>query len=898
MIKQLFTICSLFLFSTTVFGQNSTIAPFSNKPAKQTVQIHKTVLTLDDINANYENGTVGERCLQHSVTEARMESNLAYRQGVEEARQITNQIVREFESGERNAAATVYTVPIVFHVIHKGEAVGSGTNISSAQIQSAVDAMNRDYRRTSANGGVGQGAGPDIEVQFCLAGVDPQGNPHSGINRVNGTTVSGYSGSGITSSNEETVKALSKWDNRYYMNVWVVSEIENNGADVANPDNFSGGVLGYAYIPQSPITAMSAYDGIVALNLCVGNDPNGSLGYRLWFATTLNRTLTHEAGHFLGISHVFNDNNPNTCADGDGFADTPNAKQVSSNSCSYPSACTNQMIENYMDYTNDVCQNRFTENQKTYMRGVLTGVRTLLVQTSNCGISTNFDAAISAISTPSGSLCQTSFTPVVTLNNYGATTLTSVQIQYFVDALTPATYNWTGSLASNNSVNVTLNSVSTTTGAHTFTARTVTNTLNGSNTDQVTSNNQTVTNFSVATGGSAVNLTLNVDCWGSEVTWDIKNSSNTVVASGGPYTDNASGEQFIQSFCLAQGCYDFTIYDSQGDGMYGTQWSGCTVNGNYTITDGSNTLVQMTAQNAAYGASATHNFCIGGGGTTVVCDDLVEFDGQYFYVNDTDAPNFAAQLFDVDAQTLASTLTAAGWTSDWMGFYEIVAPGDTNFFYRAASWFVNATVPANNWITFGPITMPSDGGTLTWNHRFGDNDYRDGYSVLLNTTGTAVANFTGATTLRTYADNAVSTDGDTTWTAQTVSLPSNPYAFQSIYIGFRHTGLDQFFLDLDDIIVEGCSSITVDVSETEQFDLRVYPNPSSDNFTFSYSSDVSSKLDFRMLNSLGQEVWNYQTSGQTAGTHQIDTRGLATGIYTLVVKGDRLNVSERLILTK
>ncbi len=895
MTKNLYAFLMLLLLATTAYGQSNQISAFSNKQAKPNAVLHKTVLTLDQVHENYASGAVGERCLQHSVSEALMERDPSYRRGVEEAWQITSEIARELESGTR-ATPPVYTIPVVFHVIHKGEAVGTGTNISSAQLQSAIDALNRDYRRTSANGGVAQGAGPDTEIQFCLAGVDPQGNPHSGINRVNGTSVSGYASGGISTSNDVQVKALSRWDNRYYLNIWVVSEIDNNGADVANPNNFFGGTLGYAYLPQSPITAMSDIDGVVALNLCVGNDPTGSAGYRLWFATKLNRTLTHEVGHYLSLAHPFgNSCSESNCAtQNDRICDTP--PTVQNSGCS--SSCPGAQVENYMDYTDEDCQNQFTAGQTTNMRAVLTGIRSALVNTSNCGVSTSFDAAISAISTPSGSLCQTSFTPVVTLTNYGSTTLTSVQIQYYVDSQSPTTYNWTGSLASNSSATVTLNSVATTTGAHTFTARTVSGTLNGSNTDQVTSNDQTTTNFSVATGGTAVTLNLSVDCWGSEVTWDVRNSSNTVVASGGPYTDNASGEQFVESFCLAQGCYDFTIYDSEGDGMYGVQWSGCSVNGNYTLTDGSTTLVQMTAANAAYGSSATHNFCIGGGGTTTTCEDLVEFDGANFFVNNTDAPAFGVLASDVDQQPLATPLANAGWNSEWMGFYEVVAPGDTNYFLRVASWFTNTTVAANNWLTFGPVTMLSDNGSLTWKHRYGDNDYRDGYSVKLNTTGTAIANFTGGTTLFSVADNAASTDGDTTWTTNTVTLPANQYALQSVYIGFHHTALDMFFLDIDDIVIEGCSSITVDISETEKFDLRVYPNPSSENFTFSYNSDASGKLDFRMLNSLGQEVWNHQTSGQTAGTHQIDTRSLATGVYTLVVKGDRLNVSERLILTK
>ncbi|MCF8463271.1 MAG: zinc-dependent metalloprotease [Flavobacteriales bacterium] len=895
MTRQLIISFILFLFTTAVFGQNNSAYPISNKPAKKNTQIHKTVVTLDDIHANYENGSVGERCLQATVSDALMESNPAYRQGVEQAQQITEQIAREIESGTR-ATPPVYTIPVVFHIIHKGEAVGSGTNISTAQIQSAVDALNRDYRRTSANGGVAQGNGPDTEIQFCLAGVDPQGNPHSGINRVNGTSVSGYSSGGIsTNTNDVQVKALSNWDNRYYLNIWVVSEIDNNGADIANTNNFTGGTLGYAYLPQSPITAMSDIDGVVALNLCVGNDPTGSLGYRLWFATRLNRTLTHEVGHYLSLAHPFGNScsESNCSTQNDRICDTP--PTVQNNGCS-PS-CSGAQIENYMDYTDEDCQDQFTAGQTTNMRATLTGIRTLLVQTSNCGVSTNFDAGISAISTPSGSLCQTSFTPVVTLNNYGATTLTSVQIQYFVDAQAPSTFNWTGSLASNASVNVTLNALTTTAGAHTFTARTVTNSLNGTNTDQVTTNNQSTSSFNVASGGSAVTLTIDLDCYADETSWEIRNASNQVVASGSGYVNSASAQQVVQNLCLAQGCYDFNIFDSAGDGLSGVPF-GCGFNGDYDITNGNTTLVQMGVTGGNFGASATHNFCIGGGGTTTTCEDLVQFDGEQFFVNNTDAPNFDAQLFDVDMQTLASDLTDLGWNSEWMGFYEVPTPGDTNYFLRAASWFVNTTIPANNWLTFGPVTIPSDGGTLTWSHRYGNNTYRDGYSVLVNTTGTSVANFTGATTLFSVASNAASTDGNLDWTPQSVPLPSNPYAFQSIYIGFRHTALDQLFLDLDDIIVEGCSSITVDISESEKFDLRVYPNPSSENFTFSYSSDVSSKLDFRMLNSLGQEVWNYQTTEQTAGTHQIATNGLASGVYTLVVKGEKLNISERLILTK
>jgi hypothetical protein len=43
--------------------------------------------------------------------------------------------------------ATVVTIPVIVHVIHSGEAVGSGSNITAAQVKSQIDVLNEDYRR-------------------------------------------------------------------------------------------------------------------------------------------------------------------------------------------------------------------------------------------------------------------------------------------------------------------------------------------------------------------------------------------------------------------------------------------------------------------------------------------------------------------------------------------------------------------------------------------------------------------------------------------------------------------------------------------------------------------------------------------------------------------------------
>jgi hypothetical protein len=71
------------------------------------------------------------------------------------------------------------------------------------------------------------------------------------------------------------------------------------------------------------------------------------------------------------------------------------------------------------------------------------------------------------------------------------------------------------------------------------------------------------------------------------------------------------GVTIAQEFCLGEGCYTFNIFDSFGDGLYGSQYGSCSFDGDYSITDSEgNVLVEMTAPNADYGDSATHNFCI------------------------------------------------------------------------------------------------------------------------------------------------------------------------------------------------------------------------------------------------------------------------------------------------
>lgn len=265
----------------------------------------------------------------------------------------------------------VITIPVVVHVIHSGQSVGSGRNISDARVMSQITVLNQDFRKMLDTPGYNTNpVGADVEVEFCLAKVDPNGNATTGIDRVNlGNTT-------WSENNVETIlKPQTIWDPTRYFNIWVCQF----GNDLS-------GVLGYAQFPsgsglqglQGPYTPTT--DGVIIDWRAFGSsDFNGASG--TYFPNIdKGRTTTHETGHFLGLRHIWGDGGSQdagikNCNATDYCNDTPVAgwenydcNQVY-DSC--PSSPGNDMTENYMDYTNDACMNIFTLDQKARMMAVL-----------------------------------------------------------------------------------------------------------------------------------------------------------------------------------------------------------------------------------------------------------------------------------------------------------------------------------------------------------------------------------------------------------------------------------------------------------------------------------------------------------------------------------------------
>ena len=252
----------------------------------------------------------------------------------------------------------IITIPVVVHVIYRT----SAENISAAQIQSQIDVLNEDFRRTNSDADNTWSQAADMEIQFCLASVDENGNATTGITRKSTTRTSWGTNDAMKSSAQGGV---DPWDTSQYLNMWVC--------------NIGGGILGYAQFPGGS----AATDGVVMGPQYFGSSAKGS-GFYLSSPFDLGRTTTHEVGHFLNLRHIWGDSN---CGN-DFVADTP-THQTSNGGCPVGrvSCGSTDMVQNYMDYTNDSCMNLFTQGQKDRMRAVLEagGVRRSLALSDKCG---------------------------------------------------------------------------------------------------------------------------------------------------------------------------------------------------------------------------------------------------------------------------------------------------------------------------------------------------------------------------------------------------------------------------------------------------------------------------------------------------------------------------------
>lgn len=220
----------------------------------------------------------------------------------------------------------------------------------------------------------------------------------------------------------------------------------------------------------------------------------------------------------------------------------------------------------------------------------------------------NIDVALFNVGAPSSTICENPLILNPTIRNLGMTTITSFTIEVQSDAGMLLVYDWTGEIPAAANLTIELPPITLTGGLNNLTVSVIN--PNGVDDENPDNNTQDIS-INLVENSIDVFLTLNTDCWGSETTFTIYDETGGEVVSAGPFSDVAGGEELIFDFCFPAGCYTFTIFDSFGDGINGSTYPSCSVDGDFSMSDGEgNLLFEMSAPNGAFEDEETHEFCL------------------------------------------------------------------------------------------------------------------------------------------------------------------------------------------------------------------------------------------------------------------------------------------------
>ncbi|MEO6612597.1 MAG: zinc metalloprotease [Chitinophagaceae bacterium] len=267
--------------------------------------------------------------------------------GIRERREQIEQFVRrvtENPSAYRQSAGGNIQIPVVVNVLYKTAA----QNISQAQVESQITALNKDFSASNSD----YNNVPNVFRNFRSGNIDIEFVLALPINR------------------RETNK--TKWQLNNAM-----KKSQQGGIDATNPTtmlnmwvcNLSSGYLGYSYYPG---TIAPALDGVVIDDNAFGTTGSAEAPF------DLGRTATHEVGHWLNLQHIWGDA---TCGT-DLVADTPPHRTYNfgcpgiipitctNNSTTNPYGFPREMTMNYMDYTDDACMFMFSAGQKARMQAI------------------------------------------------------------------------------------------------------------------------------------------------------------------------------------------------------------------------------------------------------------------------------------------------------------------------------------------------------------------------------------------------------------------------------------------------------------------------------------------------------------------------------------------------
>ena len=326
----------------------------------------------------------------------------------------------------------------------------------------------------------------------------------------------------------EQVESLYSNHQDDILNIYFVESITTNNSELC----------GYTYMPGNQ---NQFYDVIVMDNQCTNS--------------SVNQTLVHEFGHHFNLIHTHGPQNgvltnefvngANCSSAGDRVCDTPadpelNSSNVSNVNCLYSGNATDEYgllfdpdPSNIMSYAPQICRDNFTIEQYARMYA---GFHTFKTYYKCPSFNVDFYSE--------------------NIIDYCNDLMT---VNFFDDSVGAISWEW--DVNGDDIVDYTEQNFS-----HIYTPGVYDVTL------KITNENESITKVfaeyinldSSLFETSKIILKLFVVDTG-ENTWELKNSNDEVIYSGGPYSE--TGQHIEELDIIESECYNFTIFDSSGNGL-------------------------------------------------------------------------------------------------------------------------------------------------------------------------------------------------------------------------------------------------------------------------------------------------------------------------------------------
>ncbi len=365
--------------------------------------------------------------------------------------------------------------------------------------------------------------------------------------------------------------------------------------------------------------------------------------------------------------------------------------------------------------------------------------------------------------------------------------------------------------------------------------------------------NSATTAFDIEFDSTSFTLSIVLDNYGSETSWEMVDTNGVIAASGGPYYNGLAGVEITEELCLPRSCYEFRMYDSWGDGIccdYG--------DGGYELRN--NLTNTILAAGGDFNYQQTHSFC----------------DGEVEYCPSEATYAYYLWIESIEIADLTNVSGSNGGYADFTDQEITVAPGSLVPLiltpgYYGGSWYASFRI---------------------WADLNQDNDFDDPGEALFTIQaqqGPVLSDFT-------LPANAL--------LGKTRLRVSMKYGYPpSACEGILHGEVEEYTLNVVSQLDAGAGERkepeeqTADTQNDFLQNVRIFPNPVSNVLTIEADLPEQEKAELTVYDMQGKFLYQTTVFGDSESIlrHQLDVNALSNGMYIIQLQSSNNWIREKFV---